>query len=345
MQEASKPQLAEWLEGVLRWPLTFTHMGYAPTSKGPLWKLHFLATVSLIAFVLLHLFLYPIVSPVVTTTRPMAEIVFAAATCVCILLGARQIGSRWKMEKAGLFFSSLLLTTPAFFVYLLLSDIRHENVRLERSFQVLASVTVILIFMQWGINGANFLFDRYRLPVLTSAIALIFLPKLALSYVPAARGVSWIQWVQAHAVYWDADHYFEVRHAAQVTVLPTPMDAVIKTFKRLEAVELPNVVSMSVDDQPLVVITATGGGIQAAEWTAQVIARLEREFREAKEKQLNGYLLHDHVLLASGVSGRPAAPERERPPAQRVVDARSTARPVGWAIERRAHKCDTSKSP
>ena len=70
MQDASKPQLAEWLECAMRLPLKFTHIGYAPDSDGPLWELHFLTTVSLIAFVLLYLFLYPIVAPVVTTTRP-----------------------------------------------------------------------------------------------------------------------------------------------------------------------------------------------------------------------------------------------------------------------------------
>jgi len=135
-------------------------------------------------------------------------------------------------------------------------------------------------------------------PVLTSAIAFIFLPKLALSYLPEANGSSRVQWVQTHIVDWDADHYFEVRPASAVTVLPNPTEAVEKTFERVNALPPRNG-----EDQPLVVVTATGGGIQAAEWTAQVMARLEKEFREDKQKQLNGYLLHDHVLLASGVSG------------------------------------------
>lgn len=300
IQGASKPQLAGWLERPLRWPLQFTHTGYAPSRDGPLWELHFLATVSLIAFLLLYLFLYPIVAPVVTTTLPGAEIGFAVAIYFCVLLGARQTGCGWKMkmEKVGVFFSLLFLALLGCFVYLVVSDIIHQNVRLERSFPVLASVTVILIFMQWGINGASFFLDRYRVPVLTSAVALIFLPKLALSYAPAAYGASWIQWVQTNIVDWDADHYFEVRQTPPVTVLPTPTDAVDKTFERLKAVE-----PLDAEDQPVVVVTATGGGIQAAEWTAQVMARLEKEFREDKQKQLNGYLLHDHVLLASGVSG------------------------------------------
>jgi hypothetical protein len=298
MQGATKPQLAEWLERALRLPLKLTHIGYAPDREGPLWELHFLATVSLIAFLLLYLFLYPIVAPVVTTTKPAGEVVFAAAICICVLLGARQTKSRWKMEKPGVFFSLLFLALLGVFVYFLVSDITNQNVRLERSFPVLASVTVILIFLEWGINGASFFFDRYRVPVLTSAIAFIFLPKLALSYVPAANGASWVQWVQTQIIDWDADHYFEARQAAPVTVLPTPTDAVDTMLQRVKGVE-----PLNREDQPLVVVTATGGGIQAAEWTAQVMARLEKEFREDKQKQLNGYLLHDHMLLASGVSG------------------------------------------
>lgn len=290
LQGASKPKLAEWLEIAMHWPLKLTNIGYAPDSEGPLYELHFLTTVSLIAFVLLYLFLYPIVAPVVTTTHPAAEIVFASVICICVLLGATRTGSGWKMEKPGVSFSLLFLLLWGTFACLLFDDIFHHEVKLARSFPVLASVTVILIFMQWGISGASFFFDRYRVPVLTSAIALIFLPKLALSFTHPAYGAPWIQWVQAHIVDWDADHYFEVRQIAPVTVLPNPTDAVNETFKRLNA-----------DDQPLVVVTATGGGIQAAEWTAQVMARLEKEFRE--DKQLNGYLLHDHLLLASGVSG------------------------------------------
>ena len=33
------------------------------------------------------------------------------------------------------------------------------------------------------------------------------------------------------------------------------------------------------------------------------MSRLEERFREEKQKELNGYLLHDHVLLVSAVSG------------------------------------------
>lgn len=298
VQEASEPQLARWLEGALGWPLKWTYTGYAHNSKGPLWELHFLATVSLIAFILLYLFLYPIVAPVVTTTHLWAQIAFAAVICAAVLLGARRTNSCWKMDWAGVFFSALFLVLLGFFAYLLVSDINHHSVRLERSFPVLASVTVILIFTQWGINGASFFFDRYRVPVLTSAIAFIFLPKLALSFVPAAQGASFIQRVETNFVDWDADHYFEVRQAAPGTVLPTPTVAVDKTFAHLKAVP-----PLNAEDQPLVVVTATGGGIQAAEWTAQVMARLEEEFREDKQNRLKGYLLHDHVLLASGVSG------------------------------------------
>ncbi len=343
MQGASKPQLADWLERALRWPLKFTHIGYAPDKEGPLWELHFLATVSLIAFVLLYLFLYPIVAPVLTTTHPAAEILFAAVICACVLLGATETG-HWRIEKPGVFFSSVFLLAWGSFVYLLVSDIRHQSVILERSFPVLASVTVILIFLQWGVNGASFFFDRYRVPVLTATVAFIFLPKLVLSFVPAPSGDSWTQWMQTHIADWDADHYFEVRQTAAVPALPTPTGAVDKTIERLKTTE------PLAENEPLVVVTATGGGIQAAEWTAQVMARLEKEFRDDTHKQLNGYLMHDHVLLASGVSGGSVglvpylleytAPQGTAFPASDDLHARLTIGPgcssleaVAWGLE------------
>ena len=59
----------------------------------------------------------------------------------------------------------------------------------------------------------------------------------------------------------------------------------------------------SAPGDPMVVVTAMGGGIQAAEWTAQIMAKLETTLREDPELKARHYTLHDHLLLASGVSG------------------------------------------
>ena len=105
MRGARKPQLAEWLESAALWPLTFTHIGYAQDSNGSLWELHFLATVSLIAFVLLYLFLYPIVAPVVTTSswRRRSSSPRRSAAAFCAARGGREAVGRCRRRA----FSSL----------------------------------------------------------------------------------------------------------------------------------------------------------------------------------------------------------------------------------------------
>ena len=86
-----------------------------------------------------------------------------------------------------------------------------------------------------------------------------------------------MQWVQTHIVDWDADHYFEAGRLSGSRICRIRL---MRWPKRSNALRSSN---PGAEDQPLVVVTATGGGIQAAEWTAQVMARLEKEFREDKQ--------------------------------------------------------------
>jgi hypothetical protein len=105
--------------------------------------------------------------------------------------------------------------------------------------------------------------------VLTIALLLVFLPKL----LRLTTG----------------EHYYPaLTRAAAHPAAPFP-DEVLKLRAK--------------DSAPLVVITATGGGIHAAGWTAEILADLEKEFSTNEELKKLGYTLHDHVLLASGVSG------------------------------------------
>jgi hypothetical protein len=49
--------------------------------------------------------------------------------------------------------------------------------------------------------------------------------------------------------------------------------------------------------RPVIIVTATGGGIHAAAWTAAVLAKLERKFHD------NGVEFHNAILMMSTVSG------------------------------------------
>ena len=123
-------------------------------------------------------------------------------------------------------------------------------------------------------NGRfGFFLDRYRVPVLTLLILATVVPRM---------------------LHWDRDpfsrlrtsqeeHYLSVVTRTQsLPCVPTPSDV------------LANRLSAAHDGRPLIIVTATGGGLHASAWTAAILGNLETEF---------GGEFHRHLLLASTVSG------------------------------------------
>jgi len=43
-------------------------------------------------------------------------------------------------------------------------------------------------------------------------------------------------------------------------------------------------------------VTASGGGIRAAEWTAQLMGHMEKRFAYDRQLRSKGYTFHDHLL-------------------------------------------------
>ncbi len=121
---------------------------------------------------------------------------------------------------------------------------------------------LLVTWVTWILAGLSFTLDRFHIPVLSSLLIL----SLALSTL------------------WRTDHEFNV----------------LKKGNSLSPVTPPNVVDAwrkthpSASNGPIVVITAEGGGIEAAAWANLVLTRLE--------KATNGRL-HDSVVLFSSVSG------------------------------------------
>jgi hypothetical protein len=105
-------------------------------------------------------------------------------------------------------------------------------------------------------TGAAFLLDYFRIPLVPTLLAVSFF--------------NW--WVSG------ADSYYEVKPA---DVRPLTLEQV--AFTRLQPAK-----------KTLVVVTAAGGGIQAAAWTAQVLTGLEETY---------GQEFHDSIGVLSSVSG------------------------------------------
>ena len=136
-----------------------------------------------------------------------------------------------------------------------------------RAIPVIAYVVILLVVVFWTMAGIAFYADHFRLPVLTLATVVV----LALNH-------------------WPAEHVFPANSldsAVAQETLKSPQDFVKRVAFH----------NSSKDDEPVVIITATGGGIHAAAWTATALRTLDNTFRT------EGIELHDHILLMSSVSG------------------------------------------
>ncbi len=276
LDRAPRPILAQVLEFPLRRLARITYPGFAPGPDGPLWELHFLAFVSLVGFLLLYLFLYPLTAPV---PRPGDLHIGMIVACIIALLFIAGLVStptrghgKWA-TPVKYFFILLAIALAAIFCMSAYQFLHGTGT--ERDLPVLATIVIICTFVLWTFAGLAFLLDRYRVPVLTALLAIIFFPKLV------------------HLTY--GEHYFLTVERSNTAVIPP------------SAAQALNIRIHDPSD-PLIVITATGGGIHAAAWTTEILGRLEQSF--ARDSSLHApfpgakpFVFHDHVLLASGVSG------------------------------------------
>jgi hypothetical protein len=282
LTRAKRPAIANWLERLFFWVPRFSSVGYSESAGGKLWELHFFTIVAALGFLLLYLFLYPVAAPVELPHAVAFLWIFSgfpAIVFLAVIVTARVKGSRYVLFTKMIFIvtASLLLLTllirswmpaiPDGFGALSNKTFLYA----ERGIPTLASFLVLSTFLLWILSGFAFFLDRYRVPVLTTFLLVLFLPKL----IPLPTG----------------EHYFSAREIPiDVPNAPIPEDIVrLKTAGR--------------EGQPLIVVTATGGGIHAAAWTAEILGDIERSFFDDSALSKAGFTFHDRILLASGVSG------------------------------------------
>ena len=124
----------------------------------------------------------------------------------------------------------------------------------------LTFILLLLLNANWVLSFAGFFLDRFRIPILV--------PLALLAVISGNNRAS--------------DHYFHVEP------VPIAADNII-----------PGDVLRARRGRPIVVIATAGGGIQAAAWTAQVLAGLEQEY----DLWNPGQRFSDSVTVISSVSG------------------------------------------
>jgi hypothetical protein len=265
------PSIANGLESLLYPLLKLTHMGYAGSDSGPIWELHFLSGVSFWSFFLFYVFLYPATAPIPRHTS--FYILAVAATVLLIafvwaILATPSTGDRSLAIKMK---ATFVVTAVGLYLVFFSTNLKDWQVanRLEFAFPALASILVIANFGLWFLAGLSFLLDRYRVSVVVISCLLIFGPKQCDSR--------------------SGEHYYAVKALDAPVSAPSPADVLTSR--------------LTDPDKPYIIVTASGGGIHAAAWTAQVMHLLETKFAEDPDLATAKYTFHDHLLLASGVSG------------------------------------------
>ena len=131
----------------------------------------------------------------------------------------------------------------------------------------IAYVLLLIMMSCWGLSGISFFLDRYRVPII--------LP----------LGLWWLITSQV----FPSDHYYLVRTPP---VSPVPMLPPVKLIANGTTGRV-------------IVVAATGGGIQAAAWTSRVIEGLEQKCRESETAacKADPKMFGKSIRLVSSVSG------------------------------------------
>jgi hypothetical protein len=254
-----------WLAGLLNTP------GYAGP-EGHIYEGHVFSALAAFIFLGIYLLLWPVAAPVPAfrwSVLALGFLAFVAGVLVWLL---------WKDDSAArvqaLRYWKIGLTT-AVVAFVASIALLYLLTNAER-FPILATTLIVAMALCWALCGISFFFDRYRLPVITVVLVITIAPRL---------------------MHWDfgqEEHYLSITGAEPgPSCVPTPRDILLDRLTA-SADQLDD----SEQDRPLIIVTATGGGLHASAWTAAVLARLEAGFDQASPGSF-----HRSLLLASTVSG------------------------------------------
>lgn len=243
-----------------------------------LYEAHNFAIISLTIFGGLYFLLWPLTAPVGAPVASWIAIAALGAFVAFVLFVFWSAEPRTADGRVVHLRKIQIWNTITVVVFFLTVLFLYLFTQIER-FPIFATVLILVIAVSWMLGALAFFFDRYRVPVLTLLLVSLVLPRMfhfdRTLYVDPS-GV--------HAGNGQEEHYVSLTSARNDadSELPDPSTIV---QERLESIH---------DDKPLIIVTATGGGLHASAWTAAVLAHLERTL---------GPDFHKHLLLASTVSG------------------------------------------
>ena len=169
-----------------------------------------------------------------------------------------------KLQGRHLFATyQFMLALGAYVFYCILSGLDLTFLGGQFLVPTLSLVLAVLTLICWGLSGVAFFLDRYRVPLL--------LPLLALAF--------------SSGVFQQGDYFYEG------LALPTEARTTATAAQIMGARA----------NSPIVLVATTGGGIQAAGWTARVLTGLNEQVSVESAGANNSF--SRYVRLISSVSG------------------------------------------
>src|SRR5581483_10194273 len=156
---------------------------------------------------------------------------------------------------------ALSLFVVSLLLYAVIGIFKYASLGVHFIIPSLAYVLWLVLLLCWGLSALAFFFDRYRFPVL----------------IPIAL------WLAFTAQFGQSDHYYHL------------------TERQSDAPLAPDEAIQAGGQDSVIVVAASGGGIQAAAWTARVLTGLEAESRRAFGSDYRDF--GRRIRLISSVSG------------------------------------------
>jgi len=244
--------------------------GSRQTRGAVLYEAHHFAIIAMTLLLYVYLLVWPLTAPV---PRPgaakgalFAFALFGAYPMFVMFATAKPSGANTRAGRLLAVKIGVGVALTAIFVAIWLM---YDRTSVER-FPIFATVLIMATTMVWFLAGLAFFFDRYRIPVLAVFVIALAGPRL----------MHWDRALWSPLRAGQEEHYISVTPARNAGPVPTPSEILANRI--------------GTDDRPLIIVTATGGGLHASAWTAAVLTHLERQF---------GPDFHKHLLLMSTVSG------------------------------------------
>lgn len=247
--------------------------GYAD-SEGRLWEGHRLAAIALAGYIAIYIVLFPLTAPA-PQDGPYREVLGGVAALAALLSIAIFI-TKPARHPFIRFLSFVLMVTFAIlglwaFVWMFKTPFSFQG------FPILGSILVLTTMLAFILSATAFWADRHRIPVLTSFILYLY--------------------ISHNLVSQSAEPYFHALELKTVSTPPTPAEIFRLHRSTCKGAE------MSAVPCPVILVTATGGGIHAAAWTAVVLTELELKMQNDGILKKRAVTFHDQLLYISAVSG------------------------------------------